>query len=163
MPSFDIVSKIDGQTLDNAINSAKREIETRYDFRGSNSTIELDKKTMVIHVVTEDEMRLESIDKVIIGRMVKQKLDPKSLDFGKDKYAAGKNIKKDILVKQGISRETAKKITKRIKETKLKVQPSIMDDQIRVTGKKIDDLQKVIAILKSEDFHSPLQFINMKS
>ncbi len=162
MASFDIVSKIDVQTLDNAVNSAKREIETRYDFRGSNSTIDLDKKSMVIHITTEDDMRMDSIEKVIIGRFVKQKLDPSALDFGKEQYAAGKNIKKDILVKQGIDKESAKKIVKTIKDLKLKVQPSIMDDQVRVNGKKIDDLQACIAALRTADVGIPLQFVNMK-
>ncbi len=162
MASFDIVSKVDLQTLDNAINSARREIETRYDFRGSNSTIELDKKTYNIHVLTEDEMRMDNIEKVIIGRLVKQKLDPKSLDFGKEQYAAGKMVKKDIKVKEGIERDTAKKIVKAIKDMKLKVQPSIMDDQVRVTGKKLDELQRVIAMCKQGDFGVPLQYVNMK-
>ena len=162
MPQFDIVSKIDTQSLDNAVNSAKREIETRYDFRGSNSSIELDKSSFNIHVVTEDEMKMDAIEKVLIGRMVKAKLDPKALDFGKDEYAAGKQIKKDVKVKQGIDRETAKKIVKAIKDKKMKVQPSIMDDQVRVNGKKIDDLQSVIALCKEQDFGIPLQYVNMK-
>jgi len=162
MPQFDIVSKIDTQTLDNAVNSAKREIETRYDFRGSNSSIELDKTTFIIHVVTEDEMKMDAIESVLIGRLVKAKLDPKALDFGKDKYAAGKQVKKDVAVKQGIDRETAKKIVKAIKDKKMKVQPSIMDDQVRVNGKKIDDLQAVISLCKGQDFGIPLQYVNMK-
>ena len=162
MASFDIVSKIDLQTLDNAINSARREIETRYDFRGSNSSIDLDKKTFQIHINTEDDMKMDAIEKVIIGRFVKQGLDPESLDFGKEQYAAGKNIKKDIIVKQGIDRDTAKKIVKIIKDTKLKVQPSIMDDQVRVNAKKIDDLQQVISVLKQEKLGIPLQYVNMK-
>jgi len=162
MPQLDIVSNIDPQSLDNAVNSAKREIETRYDFRGSNSSIELDKKAMSIHVLTEDEMKMDAIEKVLIGRLVKAKLDPKALDFGKEQYAAGKQIKKDIQIKNGIDRETAKKIVKAIKDTKMKVQPSIMDDQVRVNGKKIDDLQEVISLCKSKDFGIPLQFVNMK-
>jgi hypothetical protein len=163
MPSFDIESKVDLQTLDNAINAAKKEMEQRYDFKGSNSSVELDKKSLVIHIVTEDEMKMDAIDGIIIGRLVKQKIDPKCLDFGKDKYAAGKQIKKDILVKQGIDRDTAKKIVKQIKDLNLKVQPAIMDDIIRVTGKKIDDLQEAIAVCRNHDFEIPLQFVNMKS
>ncbi len=162
MASFDIVSKVDLQTLDNAVNSAKREIETRYDFRGSNSTVELDKKTMIIEFVTEDDMRMDAMEQILIGRFVKQKLDPKSLDFREEKYAAGKNIRKKVHVKQGIDRESAKKINSHIKGMKLKVQSSIMDDQIRVTGKKIDDLQKVMGSLRSFDAGVPLQFVNMK-
>ena len=162
MASFDIVSEVDLQTLDNAVNSACREIETRYDFRGSNSKVELDKKNFLIHLVTEDDMRMDAIEKVLIGRFVKQKLDPRSLDFGKEKYAAGRNIKKDVLVKQGLSRELSKKIVKAIKDGKFKVQASIMDDQVRVTGKKIDELQAVIAHTKKQDFDVPLQFVNFK-
>lgn len=162
MASFDIVSEIDLQSLDNAVNSACREIETRYDFRGSNSSIELDKKNYLIHLITEDDMRMDAIEKVLIGRFVKQKLDPRAMDFGKEKYAAGKNIKKDVLVKQGLSKEISKKIIKAIKDGKFKVQPSVMDDQVRVTAKKIDELQAVIAHIKSKDFEVPLQFVNFK-
>jgi uncharacterized protein YajQ (UPF0234 family) len=162
MASFDIVSKVDLQTLDNAINAARKEVQNRYDFRGSNSTIDLDKKTMILHIVTEDDMKMDNIEKVIIGRMVRQKLDAGSLDFGKELYASGNMIKKDIQVRQGIGREAAKKIVKAIKDMRLKVQPAVMDDQIRVTGKKINDLQAVIGMCKRTDFEVPLQYINMK-
>lgn len=163
MASFDIVSKIDHQTLDNAINTAKKEILTRFDFRDSKSTIELDKKTLTVHVVTENEMRVTAIEDVIRSRMIKQKLDPLSLDFGKEQYASGNMIKKDIKIKEGIDKETAKKIVKAIKDAGLKVQPQIMDDQVRVTGKKIDDLQAVISLVRQSDFEVPLQYVNMKS
>lgn len=163
MPSFDIVSKIDAQTLDNAINNAKKEILNRYDFHGSKSTIELDKKTNTITVVTEDDMRLKAIQDSIISRMVKQSLDPKSLDFGEDQYASGNMIRKEIKIKEGIDKEAAKKIVKKIKDSGLKVQPSIMDDQVRVTAKKIDDLQAVISLCRNDDFGQPLQYINMRN
>jgi uncharacterized protein YajQ (UPF0234 family) len=163
MPSFDIVSKIDGQTLDNAINVAKKEILNRYDFNGSKSTIDLDKKTNEVTIVTEDDMRLKAITDSIIGRMVKQNLDPKALDFGKDQYASGNMIRKEITVKEGIDKEAAKKIVKKIKDSNLKVQASIMDDQVRVTAKKIDDLQAVISLCRGEDFGQPLQYINMRA
>lgn len=163
MPSFDIVSKIDGQTLDNAINNAKKEILNRYDFHSSKSTIELDKKTNSVTIVTEDDMRLKAIQDSIISRMVKQQLDPKALDFGEEHYASGNMIRKEIKIKEGIDKETAKKIVKKIKDSNLKVQPSIMDDQVRVTAKKIDDLQAVISLCRSEDFGQPLQYINMRS
>ncbi len=162
MPSFDIVSKVDPQTLDNAINSVKREIANRYDFRGSNSEVTLDKKTFVVHIATEHEMKMEAIETILIQRMVKNKLDPKYLDFGEERYAAGKNIKKDVAVKQGIDRETAKKIIKSIKDAKIKVQAQIMDEQVRVTSKKIDDLQAVISLCKQGEYDVPLQYINMK-
>ncbi|PWG80183.1 YajQ family cyclic di-GMP-binding protein [Pararcticibacter amylolyticus] len=163
MPSFDIVSKIDGQTLDNAINNAKKEILNRYDFNDSKSTVELDKKTNEITIVTENDMRLKAIQDSIISRMVKQNLDPKSLDMGKEQYASGNMLRKEIKIKEGIDKETSKKIVKKIKDSGLKVQASIMDDQVRIQGKKIDDLQSVISLLRSDDFGQPLQYINMRN
>ncbi|WDF81267.1 YajQ family cyclic di-GMP-binding protein [Mucilaginibacter sp. KACC 22773] len=162
MPTFDIVSKIDGQTLDNAINTAKKEILNRYDFNDSKSTIDLDKKTNEITIITENEMRLKAIQDSIIGRMVKQHLDSSALDFGKEQYASGNMIRKEIKVKEGIDKETSKKLVKKIKDSGLKVQASIMDDQVRVQGKKIDDLQAVISLCRTENFGQPLQFINMR-
>lgn len=163
MPSFDIVSKIDAQTLDNAINNAKKEILNRYDFTTSKSTIELDKKTNTVTIVTEDDMRLKAITDSIISRMMKQSLDPKSLDFGKEHIASGNMIRKEIKIKEGIDKETAKKIVAKIKDSKLKVQPSMMEDQVRVQAKNIDDLQKVISLCRGEDFGQPLQYINMRN
>ena len=162
MASFDIVSKVDHQTLDNAINVAKKEILTRFDFRDSKGTIDLDKKEMIIHVLTENEMRINSIIDVIRNRMVKQKLNPLCLDFGKEQYASGNMMKKDIKIKEGIDKDTGRKITKAIKDSKLKVQAQMMDDQVRVTGKKIDDLQAVISLMRVGDYGMALQFINMK-
>jgi uncharacterized protein YajQ (UPF0234 family) len=163
MPSFDIVSKIDGQTLDNAINVAKKEILNRYDFNDSKSTIELDKKTNEIHILTENDMRVKAIQDAIISRMIKQGLDAKALDFGKEHFASGNMIRKEIKVLEGIDKEVAKKIVKRIKDSGLKVQASIMDDQVRVQAKKIDDLQAVISLCRGEDFGQPLQYINMRA
>ena len=163
MPTFDIVSKVDAQTLDNAVNNAKKEILNRFDFNGSNSTIELEKKTNVITIVTEDDMRLKAITDSIISRMMKQSLDPKSLDFGKEFAASGNMIRKEIKIKEGIDKEVAKKIVAKIKASNLKVQASMMDDQVRVQSKSIDDLQKVISLCRGEDFDQPLQFINMRN
>lgn len=163
MPSFDVVNKIDHQNLDNAINTARKEITTRYDFHDSKSTIELDKKNLQITVVTENDMRMKHIQDVIISRAMKQNIAPEALDFGKDVYASGNMVRKEIKIKEGIDKDTAKKIVKDIKASGLKVQPSIMDDQVRVTGKKIDDLQDVIAMLRQNSYGIPLQFVNMKS
>ena len=163
MPTFDIVSKIDSQTLDNAINNAKKEILNRFDFNDSKSTVELDKKTNEVTIVTENEMRLKAIEDSIISRMIKQGLDPKSMDFGKEQYASGSMIRKEIKIKEGIDKETAKKLVKAIKDSGIKVQASIMDDQVRVQGKKIDDLQAVIALCRKENFDQPLQYINMRN
>jgi uncharacterized protein YajQ (UPF0234 family) len=162
MPTFDIVSKVDGQTLDNAINTAKKEILNRYDFNDSKSTIELDKKTNELTIVTENDMRLRAIEDTIISKMVKQHLDPESMDRGKEHYASGNMIRKEIKIKEGLDKETAKKIVKTIKDSGLKVQASIMDDQVRVQSKKIDDLQNVIALCRKENFGQPLQYINMR-
>lgn len=163
MPSFDIVSKIDGQTLDNAINNAKKEILNRFDFNDSNSTVELDKKTNEITIVTENDMRLKAITDSIISRMTKQGLDANALDFGKEHYASGNMIRKEIKVKEGLDQTAAKKIVKAIKDSGIKVQASIMDDQVRVQGKKLDDLQAVIALCRKDDFGQPLQYINMRN
>lgn len=162
MPTFDIVSKVDGQTLDNAINTAKKEILNRYDFNDSKSTIELDKKTNELTIVTENDMRLRAIEDTIIAKMVKQQLDPDSMDRGKEHYASGNMIRKEIKIKEGLDKETAKKIVKAIKDSGLKVQASIMDDQVRVQAKKIDDLQSVIALCRKENYGQPLQYINMR-
>lgn len=163
MPSFDILSKVDPQILDNAINTVKRELETRYDLRGSNSIVELDKKELTIKLSTEDHMKLDSILDILLERSTKQKVDVKSYDLTDQPTPSGKLLYRTVKVKQGIDRETAKKIVKFIKGTGLKVQAQIMDDMVRVTGKKIDDLQGVMNSVQGEEFDVPLQFDNMKS
>lgn len=162
MPSFDIVNKVDPQLLDNAINITRKEIINRFDFNGSKSEITLDKKLMSIHVLTENDMRMDSIIDVIRNRMIKQKLDPLCLDFGKEQYASGFMVKKDIKVREGIDKDVARKIMKDIKDSKLKVQAQLMDDQVRVAAKKIDDLQEIISLIRSGKYELPLQFVNMK-
>lgn len=162
MPSFDIVNKVDPQTLDNAINVAKKEILNRYDFRDSKSSIELNKKDNTIQIVTENAMRVKAIVDSIITRMAKHGLDAKALDMTAEEYASGAMVKKDLKVKSGIDKDAARKIVKDIKNARLKVTPAQMDDIVRVTGKKIDDLQQVIALLRSKDYGVPLQFVNMK-
>jgi uncharacterized protein YajQ (UPF0234 family) len=163
MPSFDIISKVDIQKLDNSINAASKEIANRFDFNNSKSTIELDKKTMQIHVLTENDMRMRTIEGIIISRLVKQGIDSQCLDFGKELYASGNMVKKDIKLKEGVDKESAKKIVKIIKESGLKVQPSIMDLQVRVQGKKIDDLQKVMSLLDKAGLGIPVQYDNFRS
>jgi uncharacterized protein YajQ (UPF0234 family) len=163
MPSLDILSKVDLQMLDNAINVVKREIDTRYDLRGTNTTIELDRKALTIRLSTDDHMKLDAVLDVLLERSGKQKVDVRSYDLSEEPVPSGKSLYRIIKVKQGIERETAKKIVKSIKESGLKVQPQIMDDMIRVSGKKIDDLQAVMALCREQDFELPLQFDNMKS
>jgi len=163
MASFDVVSKIDLQTLDNAINVAFKEINTRFDFRDSSTEVELDKKNLTVHILTENDMRLEAVEDVIRKRLIRQQIEPSCMDFGKQHYASGNKTKKDIRIKQGIDKDTARKIMADIKASGIKVQAQIMDDQLRVTSKKIDDLQKVIAVLRSGNYDLPLQFTNMKA
>lgn len=162
MPSFDIASKLDVQLLDNAINVAKKDILNRWDFRDSKSTIELNKKDHTILISTENDMRLDAIINAIHSRMIKQGLDPRGLDESKEHYPSGPMIKKDIKARQGIDKETSKKIMKDIKDSKIKVTAQIMDEIIRVSSKNIDDLQKVIALCRKGEYDVPLQFINMK-
>jgi len=162
MPSFDIASKTDLQTLDNSINVARKEILGRFDFKGSNSIIDLDKKNVSLTITTEDEMRLDSIIDALRSRMIKQKLDPRCMDVSKEHYSSGMLIKKEIKIREGIDKENSKKIIKVIKDSKLKVTAQVMDDIIRVSAKKIDDLQGVISTLRSSELDIPLQFINMK-
>ena len=163
MPSFDIVSKTDVQKLDNAINVAQKELVNRYDFHGSKTEIELDKKAMVLKLLTENEMRMDAIRDILISRAMKQGLEAGCFDFGKDQEASGMMLRKEVKIINGIDKETAKKIVKIIKDSGLKVQASIMDQQVRVTGKKIDDLQEVIQASKTWDIGIPLQFENMRS
>ena len=163
MPSFDIQSKVDPQTLDNAINTVKRELETRYDLRGSNSSVEFDKKALTVKLATEDHLKLDAILDILLERSTKQHVDVKSYDLSEEPVPSGKLLYRTVKVKQGIDRETAKKIVKFIKETGLKVQAQITDDTVRVTGIKIDDLQQVMNSVKGHEFDVPLQFDNMKS
>jgi uncharacterized protein YajQ (UPF0234 family) len=163
MPSFDIVSKVDPQTLENAMNTVKKEIQTRFDFRDTKGSVELDKKTNIVHIVTENDMRLRQIEDIILSKIVKQQIDATALDFSNEAFPSGPMLKKDVKVRAGIDKEDAKKIVKLIKDSKLKVTPAIMDDQVRVTAKKIDDLQDVIAMLRRAELGIPLQFVNMKS
>ncbi len=163
MPSFDIASKVVLQTLDNAINIAKKEIDNRYDFKGSHVSIELNKKDMIVNVEVESDMQLKQVEDIIITKSMRQGLEANSFDMSKEANASGKYIKKTIPIKNGIDRDMAKKIVKLIKDSGSKVQPAIMDDIIRVTGKKIDDLQEVIQLCRSSGLEIPLQFVNMKS
>jgi uncharacterized protein YajQ (UPF0234 family) len=162
MPSFDIISKVDPQQLDNAVNTVKKELLTRYDLKGSSSSIEFDRKTLVITLTTEDHLKLDAIEKILLERSTKQKINVQSYDLSKEGQVSGKALIKSIPIKQGIDRETAKKIVKAIKDSKMKVQPQIMDDMVRVTGKKIDELQSVMSLCREGSFGVPLQFENMK-
>lgn len=162
MPSFDIVSKVDPQTLDNAVNVAIKEIQNRYDLKDSKTEVELNKKDSIIQVTTNNEMSMKSIIDIVITRMAKQGIDPKSLDLSQEAYPSGATLKKEMKVKTGVDKDTCRKVIKDIKDSKIKVTPAQMDEIIRVTAKKIDDLQAVIAMVRAKDYGIPLQFVNMK-
>ncbi len=163
MPSFDFSSKVDLQTLDNAINTVKKEITNRFDFKGSHVVIELNKKDFKVNLEADSEMKIDQIVDVMLSRSMKQGLAAEIYDITKEHYQSGKVVKKEVPVKNGIKQEDAKKIVKLIKDSGLKVQAAIMDDVIRITGKKIDDLQDVIQASKSWNIGIALQTVNMKS
>lgn len=163
MPSFDISAKADVQIVDNVINIVKKEILNRYDFKGTHTEIELDKKNLVLKLETENEMQLRQIEDILITKAMRNQLSPETFDRSQKETASGKYVRKNMPIINGLGKDEAKKIIKAIKDSKLKVQAAIMDDIIRVTGKKIDDLQAVIQLCKNGDFNLPLQFINMKN
>ena len=163
MPSFDFVSKVDAQALDNAVNVTTKEITNRFDFKGSHVAINLDKKEYKLNMETEDDMKMGQLLDVLINRAHKQGIAPQAFDTSKEGYQSGKLWKKEVSVRNGLKQEDAKKIVKLIKDSGLKVQASINDDLVRVTGKKIDDLQAVIQASKTWDLGIPLQFENMRS
>ena len=163
MPSFDFSSKVDLQTLDNAINIVTKEITNRFDFKGSHVVIDLNKKDFKVNLEADSEMKLGQIIDVMISRSIKQGLAAEIYDLTKEPHQSGKMVKQEVPVKNGIKQEDAKKIVKLIKDSGLKVQAAIMDDIIRITGKKIDDLQDVIHASKSWNIGIALQTVNMKS
>jgi len=162
MPSFDIVSKVEAQALDNAVNVTTKELTNRFDFKGSHVVINLDKKDFVIRIETDDDMKMRQLVDVLISRAHKQGIAPEAFDISKEGGQSGKTWKKEVKVKNGLAMEDAKKIVKLIKDSGMKVQASINDDQVRVTGKKIDDLQAVIQLCKGANLGIPLQYVNMR-
>ncbi|MBP7558201.1 MAG: YajQ family cyclic di-GMP-binding protein [Chitinophagaceae bacterium] len=163
MPSFDFVSKVDAQALDNAVNVTSKEISNRFDFKGSHVVIDLNKKDFKLNIETEDDMKMRQLLDVLVSRAHKQGIAPEAFDLSKEGAQSGKVWKKEVMVRNGLAQEDAKKIVKIIKESGLKVQASIMDNLVRVTGKKIDDLQSVIQASKTWDLGIPLQYENMRS
>ncbi|MEO5378285.1 MAG: YajQ family cyclic di-GMP-binding protein [Magnetococcus sp. DMHC-6] len=160
MPSFDIVSQVDAQEVENALQQTIKEITTRYDFKGSKTTLVNEKP--VITITTDDKYKLEQVVIVLKSKMVRRQVDPKVLDFAVVENASGGLVRQKVTVRQGVEVELGRKIVKMIKESKLKVQAAIQGDLVRVTGKNRDDLQQVIALLKETDFDIPLQFINFR-
>lgn len=163
MPSFDIVSKVDIQTLDNAVNVTRKELENRFDFKGSHLSVNLDKKESKISLETESDMQMRQLTDILISRSMKQGIDAMAFDFSKEGATSGKIFKKEVPVRNGLKQEDAKKVVKLIKDSGLKVQVQIMEDTVRVTAKKIDDLQEVIQICKTGGLEFPMQYINMRS
>ena len=161
MPSFDIVFKVDMQEVDNAVNQARKEVNQRYDFKGTHNEIDLENESIVI--LGADDYKLTAVVDILRGKLAKRSVSPSCLDFGKKEPASNGAMRQRINLLQGIDKERGKEIVKAIKESKLKVQAQIMEDQVRVNGKKIDDLQSVIQLLKGKDFGIDLQFINMRS
>ncbi|MCD4689673.1 MAG: YajQ family cyclic di-GMP-binding protein [Desulfuromonadaceae bacterium] len=161
MPSFDIVSKVDMQEVDNAVNQALKEIGQRYDFKGTHNEIDLQEDAIVL--LGADDYKLQAVVDVLKGKLVKRGISPKCLDYGTKEPASSGAVRQRVAIVQGISKEKGKEVVKRIKEAKLKVQAQIMDDQVRVSGKKIDDLQEVMQLLKGQDLGIELQYVNMRS
>lgn len=160
--SFDIVSEINMQEVDNALNQARKEVLTRYDFKDTKTTIEFNDKEKVVTVTSDNEFRLTAVIDVLQNKFVKRGIHLKSLKYGAVEPAAGSMARQKITLQVGIDKENAKKLAQIIKETKIKVQAQIMDDHLRVFGKNKDDLQAVIAHLRSIDFPLPLQFTNYR-
>ena len=161
-PSFDIVSEVDMQEVNNALNQAQKEIAQRYDFKGSKTSIELEGQKE-IKILTEDEMRLRSVTDVLQGKFAKRGVSVQNMQYGKIEPAASGMVRQSIKIQQGIDQDVAKKITKDIKTLKVKVQAQVQNDQVRVSGKKLDDLQAVIQFLKGQDYGVALQFTNFRS
>jgi uncharacterized protein YajQ (UPF0234 family) len=162
MPSFDIVSKIDQQELDNAVNSVLRELTNRYDFKGAIFNVELKIKDNLIILTADSDYKINAIGESLRVFATKRHIDIKALDFLTIQKAGGNTLKQEVKIKNGIDTDTAKKIVKQIKDAKLKIQASIKGEEVRVDGKKIDDLQQAISYLKSHNFNLPLQFINFR-
>ena len=160
MPTFDIVSKFDPSEVDNAIQNLKREIVQRYDFKNSNSEIQFEKELIIIK--TDDDYKLTQLQEMLKVQITKRGIDVRALDMGKVEMSAGQAVRQTITMMQGINKDISKDITKIIKESKIKVQVSIQGDELRISGKKRDDLQQTITLLKTQNLDLPLQFINFR-
>ena len=160
MPSFDIVSRVDFQEIDNAIANALREITNRYDFKGSNTTLERSEK--VITIVTDDDLKLSQVNDILISHFVRRKLDPLALGKKDKEKASGDRIRQTTSLVEGIEQDVAKKITSEIKSSKMKVQAKINGNELRIDGKKRDDLQSAMQLIEDLQVGIPVQFINFR-
>jgi uncharacterized protein YajQ (UPF0234 family) len=161
-PSFDIVSKVDLQEVDNALNQSRKEIIQRYDFKGSKTTIEINQKEFKITLISDDDFRMKAVVDILQSKFVKRNVPLKALSYGGVEQAAGGTVRQIITLQNGIDKENAKIITKMIKESGRKVQAQIMDDQIRVSGKSKDDLQAIMAMVRQADLPFAVQFVNYR-
>jgi hypothetical protein len=160
MPSFDIVSRTDLQEVDNAIQGAMREISTRYDFKGSNCFINRSDETLMIKA--DDDLKLKQVQEILRGHMAKRKVDAGAFDFAKPEKASGNTMRQKVTIMQGIERDLAQQVVKMIKGAKLKVQVAIQGDELRISGKKRDDLQDAIALIKEGKITQPFQYVNFR-
>ncbi|MBT7377370.1 MAG: YajQ family cyclic di-GMP-binding protein [Candidatus Marinimicrobia bacterium] len=163
MATFDVVNKLDMQEVDNTINMVTRDIANRYDFKGSSTNLSLNKSEKTIKLEADNNMQLTAVRDMLENRAISRKLSIKIFDFQNEENASGMSVRQIVKLREGISTDNAKKINKMIKDMKLKVQSQIQGEQLRVTGKKIDDLQNVITALNEAKLDFPLQFVNMKS
>ncbi len=160
--SFDIVSEVDFQEVDNAINQALKEIHQRYDFKGSKSEITFNKKEKLLNVISDDEFKIKSVVDILQNKLIKRGISIKALKYGNVEPASGGTVRQEIKLQQGIEKDDARKIVKIIKYSKLKVQAAIQDEQVRVTGKVKDDLQSVMKMLKESELEFAFQFTNYR-
>ena len=160
MPSFDIVSKTELPEVDNALNAMRREIEQRFDFKGSKCSIERDDQELT--VLADDDLKLRQMHELLKGHLTRRKVDAGALDFQEPEKAAGQSLRQKVIVRQGIAQHIAKKIVKEMKSSKLKVQVAIQGDELRVNGKKRDDLQAAIQTVKDMGLDLPLQYVNFR-
>jgi uncharacterized protein YajQ (UPF0234 family) len=161
MASFDVVSELDMQEVDNAINQSKKEIEGRYDFKGSDSEILWDKKEITI--TANDDYKMQAIKDILQTKMHRRNIDIRALKFEDIEPAGGKKLRQKVKLVQGLEKEVAKEVCQAVKDSKLKVQAQIIDDKIRITSKSLDELQETMGLLRSGRFKVPLQFNNMRS
>jgi len=158
--SFDVVSRVDGQELDNALNQTRKEIENRFDFKHSKTSIDFDGKKITL--ISDDELKMKNVVDVLQGKAVRRGIDIKAFDFSEIEPAAGGTVRRIVTLRSGIPKDQSKALIERIKSLKLKVNAQYQDEQIRVSGKNKDDLQKVISSLRSMEFELPLQFVNYR-
>ena len=160
--SFDVVSDFDEQELRNALDQVRREVQQRYDFKGSSTTIDWNPKDWTIVLHTSDDMKLRALHEILNSKMIKRNVSLKSLDYQKAEEATGSSLRQTVKIKHGLESEQAKTITKLVKELKMKVQASIQGDAVRIVGKSKDDLQTAIQTLKAQNFDFPIQFTNYR-